>query len=1323
MDDFLVGLIQTKVANVVKRFLFSKKIYAQFNSVIEFNQEFEGSELDNKTFDDYIKSQPVISYLEMYFFESLDNPNDFEKIVTGGVKSINEFRKSHNLSSFTNRDLVEKYFSKLKTKLKDVRSGNETLEEILKHAEYRNDIQNEFVKREGKITLEKLQKLNAVTIDQLGDRYSPEINIKNNEVSPFDALFQTDTFISEWEVLVNDLFTNYHRLRDYYSQLKDIQLSEWNQQDAVSESESIVQDIEKQLDLIGVKIKRKTDEKEKNLEVITKKSLYKIKAFQQQTLAILFEQPYMVVVGPAGIGKSHLLADLVGNEHHERPMLFTLGEQFSPNSLPLEQIIKLYGESFPAINTFLNEYSSYAAALDKRAFIIIDALNETNAKNFWKYNLEGFVHAIKQFSNIGIIFSLRNTYYQDVVPKDFFEKNGFQIYSHPGLTKLEDSDLNQLEEYYGVATGELKRIYPDLNNPLFLKMAALSVKSGNRALEWEEILKGYLIGIEKEISTKFNYEDKILIEVLEKFAMAMHQMEYPRLSTKDARKLIAEVLNEYYLDNISANDLLNSLKLNGLIRYINDLEDVQRVDFTFEKVKDFLVAKKLSDNIGNADSAKEIFSDLLDKHAYGVLETLLFIIPNQNKYDFEVVDLFSDIEFQDSSVRNAIISSLMWRSIGMSTDTANDRVKAILEKDRHENITRFFRNHFLSATNQFKPFNAQWLTNQLKNLSNDRRDSIFSVNVSIDLAREITKLVQIIGVEEVDYSMPQVELAAKELIWLLSVVNLEVRDEATLALTRILLDHPDLINNLLIEFASIDDRYVVERLYAAVFGAIVHVEKFDLLPIAKTVYEQIFDHEEVIPHILIRDYAKQIIEFIVQKNGSIDGIDVSRIRPPYNSQWYGYEVETEQVDEFVESVGKAGETYWRALNIIKSSMTTEYGRGIGQYGDFGRYVFESRLTQWKNQFDIQKLSNLAIDRMFALGYNLEYHADFDANIGYRWGDRMQNSIERIGKKYQRIALQEMHAILADNFQVYKEEPIYDESYQAQIPEIIDRALAYIENGEINEAFNWFDKNKLNNSSDGVIEYRKENEHYYELTFDDFVREIDPTTLELFGMENVINETKNIDVFDSNSYAELLYTHYQGKRYVALDRDYINKKKTHQATRRILSYAVAMLVDVNELDAAKNEQHFGVLEAPQLMGMYLHELYWGNVYSLFEKQFEDEEVEEHMHHASNVYFWEYDKSTGVQTLRVRVPAKKLVDYFDLHLTKYSKWLDADGELVAFDGVFINQTNALWFDSAKLEQYLDANNQRILWKGFVDDTERDAHVTIIEDEKWEIINHED
>ena len=85
-------------------------------------------------------------------------------------------------------------------------------------------------------------------------------------------------------------------------------------------------------------------------------------------------------------------------------------------------------------------------------------------------------------------------------------------------------------------------------------------------------------------------------------------------------------------------------------------------------------------------------------------------------------------------------------------------------------------------------------------------------------------------------------------------------------------------------FEGVNDPYVYERLYAVAFGCAVRLrDKQELTKLSKYVYETIFkDKEEVYPHILLRDYAREIIEY-ANYMGCTLGFAMEDVRPPYKS--------------------------------------------------------------------------------------------------------------------------------------------------------------------------------------------------------------------------------------------------------------------------------------------------------------------------------------------------------------------------------------------------------------------------------------------------------
>jgi hypothetical protein len=106
------------------------------------------------------------------------------------------------------------------------------------------------------------------------------------------------------------------------------------------------------------------------------------------------------------------------------------------------------------------------------------------------------------------------------------------------------------------------------------------------------------------------------------------------------------------------------------------------------------------------------------------------------------------------------------------------------------------------------------------------------------------------------------------------------------------------------------------------------------------------------------------------------------------------------------------------LNSIVISMSPDiHDRGLHGYGDFGRYVWQAAISDFKG-VDDEKIVNLYYYTMKfiieELGYRDDLFGGYDFNLNHFVLSRHQTmKTERIGKKYQWIALYNVLARLSD----------------------------------------------------------------------------------------------------------------------------------------------------------------------------------------------------------------------------------------------------------------------------------------------------------------------
>jgi len=404
----------------------------------------------------------------------------------------------------------------------------------------------------------------------------------------------------------------------------------------------------------------------------------------------------------------------------------------------------------------------------------------------------------------------------------------------------------------------------------------------------------------------------------------------------------------------------------------------------------------------------------------GIVEAFAIQIPERTSY--ELYELIDDERKDNLNIINSFIYSLIWRDPGTIKD------KTITYVNEHvlcyeETFDQFFQMVYSVASDPEHFYNADRLHKYLMQFSLPDRDEVWTTYLHNKDHSE-TSMFRLIDWATLDEDKSYLSdqsrlLAAKALAWILTSTNISFRDSATKALVVLLENNIKTITGLLSEFEKINDPYVYERIFAAAYGAVLRSDILnDLDSLAKYIIKTIFKAEEVYPNVLVRDYARNIIEYAIFKT-CISLENASIICPPYRSTFPADFPTNDEIDAYrYDYKSKEFKEYYWGQNSILSSMVTEYGRGMCGYGDFGRYTFQSALHDW-GDFDPNDLSNYACKLIFEeYGYDVEKHGKFDRHASS--GDRHRNKTERIGKKYQWIALYEILARLSDNHKMIDE---------------------------------------------------------------------------------------------------------------------------------------------------------------------------------------------------------------------------------------------------------------------------------------------------------------
>ena len=176
---------------------------------------------------------------------------------------------------------------------------------------------------------------------------------------------------------------------------------------------------------------------------------------------------------------------------------------------------------------------------------------------------------------------------------------------------------------------------------------------------------------------------------------------------------------------------------------------------------------------------------------------------------------------------------------------------------------------------------------------------------------------------------------------MLTTSNRFLRDRATKALVSLLTGRLECAGRLVTRFSDVDDPYVTERVYAVVYGVTMRSHDAEGVgKVASVVYENVFASGSPPAHIMLRDYARDVIERALYLDSDID-IDDELIRPPFNSDWPDIPSEDDLevlTPHWNRGAWDGGDLEW-SRNRIRESVMSD---------DFARYVIgtNSGTTNW-----------------------------------------------------------------------------------------------------------------------------------------------------------------------------------------------------------------------------------------------------------------------------------------------------------------------------------------------------------------------------------------
>lgn len=761
--------------------------------------------------------------------------------------------------------------------------------------------------------------------------------------------------------------------------------------------------------------------------------------FLSNPVCQLANRPFLLVRGKAGTGKSHLLADIVSRRAEKgQQSLLLLGENFSTEEMPWTQILhnqlrKTQIDEF----AFLGALNAKAESLQSRIIIFIDAINEGNGRKVWINRLRIFIQSIEKYPWLGLVVSIRSSFEKLIVPQEEIGTDIIIRVNHNGFAGNEYEAVKLFFMHYHITLPASPFLNPEFQNPLFLKLFCKSLfeKGLHHVPDGYDGITRIIDFFLESINTKLSKPDGLYYDerkqlvkaVVEKILLKMVDQGTDYLKFDEADVIVDGIFKnacskqEPYLLRLISEGVFNED-----LHWNEKNKPVYVIYFAYQRFQDHLTVSFLLDR--HLDEKKPVFSFssgrlhsiIKDQRTANnnqhLIEALSIQLPE--RINMELFEVAPHAKMYDA-IADGFIQSLGWRR----DDTIGKKSKAYVKEVVLNDIDLFTQFLEVSILNSMKPgfsFNAEWLHLFLIGFSLPERDHLWTTWLQNKYGEDTQDVTAVKRMIEYAWSENRhghlhddsVLLGCITLSWFFTSANRYLRDAATKSLVCFLQNRIHLIIPLLERFKNVSDPYVIERIYCAAYGAVLRTGTHkNMESLSEYIYAELFMGKEVFPHILLRDYARGIIEYTFYCRLS-PKLDIKKVRPPYSSKplpkKYPSTAAIDKKYEPKKDTGNYGKENWGATAILMS-MTTEYGRGTARYGDFGRYTFQAALDDWNVDYD--GLGNYAVQRIFELGYDPKLFSSFDSEQGSGRGAGYK---ERIGKKYQWIIFYELLARVSDH---------------------------------------------------------------------------------------------------------------------------------------------------------------------------------------------------------------------------------------------------------------------------------------------------------------------
>ena len=742
--------------------------------------------------------------------------------------------------------------------------------------------------------------------------------------------------------------------------------------------------------------------------------------------SLAFEEVFFLT-GRAGVGKTHTVCDVQKvRAGDDLPTVVSFGDQIDPTK-PLDPQL--------AASLGLPENLGLSALIDLLAaegrirsvvtLICIDAVDEAKHREQWPNAIRELVSLVKERRWLRLCVVCRTSYAGICLP----DGADIPIVQHPGFGDLARMEVARYMAHFGLRMPTTPLLPPEFTDPLYLRLACEAAHShGLRSVPrgWFGIRAGiteFLKHKDKEFSRAFGLRTAagVVNQGLTALATGSDATQ-PGMSHKDAVNALRSVLCEH--GDMDPGRVLSWFVGAGLLieegsSGPDTLLPSTTVRLGYGRLRDFLLAWQLTADLNNPDSVLQAarpegrlhyrWATTDTVHAdLGLMEALSILIPETHP-GVEVPDLVICPNAR-VAVLGAWISSFVSRDPRRFLEPVVELTREALADERHrfEMLDALLANCWCPSL-----LDVDFIDKMLRSQPLARRDAVWCryLRESYEGRGSVLRLIEATHDATLSGLDPsEARRWATALLWFTAAADGRVRDHATRAAIRLILAHPDTIVDAVERLLDCDDDLVRERALLSAYGALMSLgDGTKTHALAEILRREFTADPASFNHAALRDLIRCIADLANYLRGDALATDSDFLDRRCSAEWVPDIPTTEE---------------------CKRYRVHQYFQPVEYLSDFVKYTLRC-LSPWENYLSREEMGRWIVRYVSeTLGYEASDCCQYDADIVRNYGQGRGKAVwaERIGKKYQRIALQRLASSLHDY--VAPSAPWWDQSASA-----------------------------------------------------------------------------------------------------------------------------------------------------------------------------------------------------------------------------------------------------------------------------------------------------